>query len=124
MKIGMIGFCAVAVMAALSLGARGPSEPDGSRWWSHVAVLADDQLEGRDTGSVGHRKAADYVAQEFAKAGLQPAGTVGFLQPVKFKSKEIDEARSRLSLVDKEGETTLELGPDAIISLRVDPAPS
>ena len=21
--------------------------PDGQRWWSHVAVLADDKLEGR-----------------------------------------------------------------------------
>ena len=35
---------------------------DGQRWWSHVAVLADDKLEGRNTGSAGHRKAAEYVA--------------------------------------------------------------
>ena len=40
-------------------------KPDGERWWSHVAVLADDALEGRDTGSPGHRKAAEYVAREF-----------------------------------------------------------
>ena len=89
-----------------------------------MAALADDKLEGRDTGSVGHRKAAEYVAQEFAKAGLQPAGTVGYIQAVKFKSREIDEAHSSLSLVGKGGEEPLTLGPDAIISLRVDPAPS
>ena len=27
--------------------------PDGQRWWSHVAVLADDKLEGRNTGTRG-----------------------------------------------------------------------
>ena len=26
------------------------------RWWSHVTFLADDRLEGRDTGSAGHRR--------------------------------------------------------------------
>jgi hypothetical protein len=64
------------------------------------------------------------VAREFEKAGLKPAGTNGYLQPVKFKSKEIDESHSKLTLIGKDGETPLELGPDAIISLRVDPAPS
>jgi hypothetical protein len=27
--------------------------PDGQRWWSHVASLASDKLEGRQTGSAG-----------------------------------------------------------------------
>ena len=106
----------------MTLVAQAAADPDGSRWWSHVAFLADDKLEGRDTGSLGHRKAAEYVAAEFAKLGLQPAGTAGFLQPVKFKSKEIDEAHSSLALVGKNGQEPLTLGPDAIISLRVDPA--
>ncbi len=86
-------------------------------------MLADDKLEGRDTGSEGHRKAAEYVASEFAKAGLKPAGLDGFIQPVKFRSKEIDESKTRLSLVGTKGEEPLVLGPDAIVSLRVDPAP-
>ena len=38
--------------------------PDGERWWSHVKFLADDKLEGRNTGSEGHRVAARYVAEE------------------------------------------------------------
>jgi Zn-dependent M28 family amino/carboxypeptidase len=124
MKTWILGGFAALTIAATSPFARGLSELDGSRWWSHVSYLADDKLEGRDTGSAGHRKAAEYVAREFEKAGLQPAGTQGYLQPVKFKSKEIDEAHSKLSLVDKAGEAPIELGPDAIISLRVDPAPS
>src|ERR1039457_4352410 len=54
-------FILAAAMAAALLA----SAPDGRRWWSHVQYLADDKLEGRDTGSAGHRKAAAYVAGEF-----------------------------------------------------------
>ena len=103
---------------------RAADEPDGRRWWSHVAFLADDKLEGRDTGSPGHRKAAEYVAREFARAGLRPAGTDGFLQPVPLKSRTIDEARCRLALVRDVRDEPVALGDDAMISLRVDPAPS
>jgi len=116
----------VAVIALfLGLIAFGSPSPgaDGTRWWSHVSVLADDNLQGRDTGSEGHRKAAEYVAKEFARAGLKPAGVDGFIQPVKFRSKEIDESRTQLKLVGKAGAEPLMLGPDAIISLRIDPAP-
>jgi hypothetical protein len=114
---------AVAVTAAgWCLGAA--DAPDGRRWWSHVAFLADDALEGRDTGSPGHRKAADYVAKEFEKLGLRPAGTDGFLQPIELKSRSIDEAHSGLALVRDGTEEPLRLGEDAVISLRVDPAPS
>ena len=98
--------------------------PDGQRWWSHVAFLADDALEGRDTGSPGHRKAAEYVAKEFENLGLRPAGTSGFFQPVEFKSRSIDETNSRLTLVRGGSEEPLLLGEDVVISLRVDAAPS
>jgi Zn-dependent M28 family amino/carboxypeptidase len=118
------GLVIAVVIVSLTLAARGADEPDGARWWSHVTVLADDGLEGRDTGSAGHRKAAEYVAGEFARAGLQPAGTAGFLQPVKFQSREIDEAHSSLALVENGREEPLTLGEDATISLRVDPAAS
>jgi hypothetical protein len=40
-----------------------------------VQYLADNKLEGRNTGSEGYRKAAAYVAGEFERAGLKPAGT-------------------------------------------------
>lgn len=44
---------------------------------SHVAFLADDALEGRDTGSRGHEIAARYVVAQFTAAGLKPAGDAG-----------------------------------------------
>lgn len=124
MTIRSLGLWTVVFLAVGTLDARATGDPDGVRWWSHVTALANDKMEGRDTGSLGHRLAADYVAKEFAKLGLQPAGTLGYIQPVKFRSKEIDESHSSLSLVGKGGEQPLTLGPDAIISLRVNPAPS
>jgi hypothetical protein len=89
-----------------------------------VRVLADDRLAGRDTGSEGHRTAAHYVADQFARLGLRPAGTDGYLQPVKLRRRQVDESRSSLALVPLPGTETeaLVLGDDAIISPRVAPA--
>jgi len=39
-----------------------------------VQYLAADELEGRMTGSVGARKAADFIADHFRSLGLKPAG--------------------------------------------------
>ncbi len=111
--------------AGLGLAARGADDEGsagGKRWWSYVSFLADDKLAGRDTGSAGHKRAAEFVAEQFARLGMKPAGTEGFLQPVQFRSKTIDESKSALALVRSSGTTPLVLGEDAIISLRVDPA--
>jgi hypothetical protein len=112
----------VAIVSAIGIPAQGAEGPDGARWWSHVRVLADDKFEGRDTGSAGHRKAADYVAGEFQRIGLKAAGLEGYVQPVDFLTKTIDEAHSRLDLVRSTGTEPLELGLDATISMQVDPA--
>ncbi|MDQ6675935.1 MAG: M28 family metallopeptidase [Acidobacteriota bacterium] len=98
------------------------SAQDGSRWWRHVEFLADDKLEGRNTGSEGHRKAANYVAEQFERAGLKPAGVEGYIQPVKFKTRQIDESRSSVALVRNGKAEPLTLGEDVTIGLRTDPA--
>ncbi|MCU0324001.1 MAG: M28 family peptidase [Spirosomaceae bacterium] len=36
----------------------------------HLSIIASDSLEGRDTGSEGQRKAADYISRHFAQLGL------------------------------------------------------
>jgi len=95
---------------------------DQKRWWSHVEFLASDAMKGRNTGSPEHKRAADYVAAQFQKAGLEPAGIGGYIQPVKFKTRQIDEAHSSLALV-RDGKTEpLALGEDANFSMRIDPA--
>lgn len=46
-----------------------------------IAILAADSMEGRGTGTAGGARAARWLAAEFAKAGLSPAGDSGtFLQ--------------------------------------------
>ena len=44
---------------------------------SAVRFLADDALKGRLAGSDGERCAGDYVAAEFRRLGLRPAGDTG-----------------------------------------------
>ena len=97
---------------------------DGNSWWKHVEFLASDALQGRNTGSPGHKRAAEYVAEQFKKAGLEPAGTAGYIQTIGFKMRQIDESHSSLSLI-RDGQTMrLMLGEHANFSLRVDPASS
>jgi hypothetical protein len=42
-----------------------------------LSYLASDELEGRGPATEGINKAADYIAAEFKKAGLKPAGQGG-----------------------------------------------
>jgi hypothetical protein len=37
----------------------------------HLSILASDEFEGRETGKPGAEKAANYIAGEFKKLGLQ-----------------------------------------------------
>jgi hypothetical protein len=72
---------------------------EGKLWWSHIQFLADDKLEGRDTGSEGYKQAVAYVAGEFKRIGLKPLGTDGYQQPVKFDKRELVAAESSAVLV-------------------------
>src|SRR5207248_7928472 len=48
-----------------------------------IKYLASDQLQGRGVGARGEELAVDYIAREFGKAGLKPAGERGtFCQQV------------------------------------------
>ena len=52
-----------------------------------VTFLAADDLEGRQTGTEGEKKAAKYIANRFKELGLLKKGTNGFIQPFTFKPK-------------------------------------
>lgn len=57
-----------------------------SRIMSDIYYLTSDELEGRGSTTEGIHKAADYIAAQLKKAGLQPAGVDGtYFQPYDFK---------------------------------------
>ena len=100
-----------------------PPAFDGKSWWEHIKVLAADNMEGRDTGSPGLKKAEAYVVGQLKSAGLQPAGVKGYYQPVKFVSRQLVEQESNAALLRHGKAEPLTLGEDAIFSTRVDLAP-
>jgi len=52
-----------------------------------VSYLANDDLEGRQTGTESEKKAADYLAKRFEELGLEAKGTNGYFQDFTFKPK-------------------------------------
>ncbi|WP_370099046.1 M28 family peptidase [Xanthomarina gelatinilytica] len=90
-----------------------------------VAFLADDKLEGRETGTKGEQAAAAYIVERFKELGLQPKGTEGFYQTFTFKPKkgphgEVDYTNAGedstitgtnvLAYIDNQAENTIIIG--------------
>src|SRR5687768_17431930 len=124
---GLLLITAMALLCACGAkeSARAAPEDDaarGKRAWEDVKVLADDNMEGRRSGTEGHRRAANYVAEEYRKAGLVPGGQgVGdgaYLQSVQLEMRQIVEAGSSLSLVVNGQARPLKFGDDAGLQLR------
>ncbi len=60
-----------------------------------LSVLADDSMEGRDTGSRGGAAAARFIAAELERFGLTPAGDSGFFQRVPIAWRTIPGRNNR-----------------------------
>ena len=70
-----------------------------------VAFLADDKLEGRQTGSDGEKAAADYLAERFKALGLVAKGTNDYFQAFTFKPKT--NPHQKVNYTVKEGDSTI-----------------
>ncbi len=107
--------CAALLLAAAALAQVTPAQKiasmvtaDGLK--ADVSFLASDAMKGRATPSPEQEIAAEYIASEFRRAGLDPVGDDGYFQT----------ARYVRVTPDVEGlELTLELGGQ---SLRLDKA--
>src|SRR5882724_3728981 len=118
--------CSFSVTLALCASALAQSPQagfDGKSWWEDVKFLADDKLEGRETGSPGLHQAQEYVIGQLKSLGVKPAGTNGYYQPVKFVVREISERDSSLALVRDGKVTPLTLGEEAYFNTRIKLAP-
>src|ERR1700722_9311184 len=90
------------LMLSLSLAATQPNAAT-RRWWGYITALANDGMEGRDTGSPAYQRAARYVATEFEKSGLQPAGEQGYFQSVPMRRVQLNANRSSVEIESKTG---------------------
>ena len=102
--------------AAVITEAQLPS-PDANRLRAHLRLLADDLLEGRDTGSKGHEIASLYISAEFEKYGLKPAGEGdSYIQRVPFRQAFLDQDSPRFVLSGSQGEEELNYPGDYLTS--------
>jgi hypothetical protein len=96
----------VFLLLSFSLAA---TEPNAAtrHWWSYVTALSNDSMEGRNTGSPAYERAARYVAAQFERDGLKPAGEQGYFQSVPLRRVQLNTAASSIALERKSGERKL-----------------
>ncbi|MDX1454403.1 MAG: M28 family metallopeptidase [Gammaproteobacteria bacterium] len=74
---------------------------------AHMEFLADDLMQGRDTGEPGYEISANYVATFMKLYGLKPGNGDSFFQSVPFRSATVVESSASLTLAGE----TMELDP-------------
>ncbi len=90
---------------------------------AHMEVLASDAMEGREAGTPGYERAADYVAAQFAALDLEPLGDDGgFLQQIRFFETRLDPASAALTLHAEGRDIPLEFRRDFVRSGGYGPA--
>jgi hypothetical protein len=101
----------LALLAAKTVGAQATTAGITTKDLEYrLKIIADDSMMGRESGSKGDYMAADYVASEFKRLGLQPAGEGGtYFQTVPFWKAAIDPS-SQLTVQD----AVLQVGRDFI----------
>ena len=118
----------ILLLSACATAAPPQASPEqrAERWWADISALANDAMEGRQTGTPGYQRAADYVVSRLEGLGLKPAGVDGsFFQPVAFEEQFVDAAGSSAALVDANGrETPLAIPSDLIVSRGDGPRPA
>ena len=50
---------------------------------THLTIVASDEMEGRETGSLGQKKAGNYLIEQYKNAGIPfPKGAKSYYQPI------------------------------------------
>ena len=69
-----------------------------------VFIIADDSMGGRDTPSRGLETTARYIAREFERIRLTPAGDGGYFQRYGIRLRTVDPAASSLAIAGEGGQ--------------------
>ena len=114
---GLVTACATTTHPTTTAAPSGPSDrrvwPDeGPATWAprptesaitandlrtRLYQIADDSMQGRKTGEIGNFKTTTYVASEFKRLGLKPAGDSGtYFQILPWGTSRFDSTRARL----------------------------
>lgn len=111
LKMGVLSLSILAGWSTLAMGSGDPTTKkerksidefvdiiSGDLLYQHLSILASDEMEGRNTGSVGIDKAAEYLAAEYAKLGLKAPGENGtYFQTVPFMGTKVQYLNFGLS---------------------------
>ena len=114
MRLRRLSLCIALIVSGVARAAI-PSPPPGTdadtrAWWAITGALSGDDMEGRDTGSPAYARAAKMVAEQFAKAGLKPAGDKGgWLQSVPLSEVRVEKAGTSFRVI-RQGAAPLRLG--------------
>ncbi|MEO1260004.1 MAG: M28 family peptidase [Bacteroidota bacterium] len=69
---------------------------------SYLEVIASDEMEGRETGTEGQRKAADFIAAHFEQLGLPAIGDGdSYFQKIAFTSEKWDRGQIKINIDGK-----------------------
>lgn len=111
---GAMGLALLLGVAAATAQTRPAPTKETSAWWGHIAVIASSDTQGRQTGTDGYLKAADYVAAKFKEYGLKPGGVDGYYQPIDFEAQVVDQSRSSV-VIHQPGGVAPITGPDLFV---------
>ena len=91
----------------------GRGGPSAARTRKDITFLASDDCEGRGVGTLGLDLAAQYIAVQFAHAGLKPGGVNGtYFQPFPFATTAKLDGTSELRINGKGNVRDLKQGDD------------
>ncbi|MAI89618.1 M28 family metallopeptidase [Ponticaulis sp.] len=79
-----------------------------------IAALADDVFEGRGPGTEAGEAAADWVAAEMERVGLQPGANGSWFQTVEMVTQTLDQEQSSLTISSSPDAAPFEIGSDAV----------
>jgi hypothetical protein len=80
----------------------------------NLTFIASDELGGRDTPSPGLEMAADYIAQQFKMAGLEPMADGTYFQNAQWHALNPDEDSFELKLTRKAELTNVDLAQTTV----------
>ena len=86
-----------------------PADVNTDRMRTLLTAYSDDSFQGREAGTPGERRAAEWIASQLASIGVEPAGDSGYFQRVPVVRQEIAPTTA-FTITTPQGTTTIRAG--------------